>query len=85
MGRQAVELTPMNDEDILKTFGDRVRQLRQAKGWSQEQLAARAGLQRTYVGGVERGERNISVRSLDKLARAFETALSDLLYFDARD
>jgi len=51
-------------------FGKRIRQLRLAKGWSQEELAERAGLHSTYVGGIERGERNLGLDNLLKLARA---------------
>lgn len=51
-------------------FGKKVRQLRLAKGWTQEELAARTGLHPTYVGGVERGERNLGLDNLLKIARA---------------
>jgi len=46
-------------ETIRKRFGERVRRLRKAKGLSQEELAFRAGVHRTYLGGIERGERNL--------------------------
>jgi transcriptional regulator with XRE-family HTH domain len=51
-------------------LGQRVRQLRTARGWTQEELAARASLHPTYVGSVERGERNLGLDNLIKLARA---------------
>ncbi len=51
-------------------FGERLRQLRLARDWTQEELAARSGLHPTYVGGVERGERNVSLDNILKLARA---------------
>jgi transcriptional regulator with XRE-family HTH domain len=51
-----------------RAFGDRVRQLRQAHGWTQEDLAERAGLHRTYVTGVERGQRNVSLDAIHLLA-----------------
>jgi transcriptional regulator with XRE-family HTH domain len=51
-------------------LGQRVRQLRTARGWTQEELAARASLHPTYVGSVECGERNIGLDNLIKLARA---------------
>jgi transcriptional regulator with XRE-family HTH domain len=51
-------------------LGQRVRQLRLVRGWTQEELGHRAGLHPTYVGGVERGERNIGLDNLIKLARA---------------
>jgi transcriptional regulator with XRE-family HTH domain len=51
-------------------FGKRVRELRLAKGLTQEELAERAGLHPTYIGGIERGERNLGLDNLLKLARA---------------
>lgn len=51
-------------------FGERIRKLRLAKNWSQEELATRSGLHSTYIGGVERGERNIGLDNILKLARA---------------
>ena len=63
----------------LQQFGDRVRTLRKAKGLSQEQLAERTGLHRTYIGGIERGERNVSLINIVRLANALEVSPSDLL------
>jgi len=54
----------------LKRFGERVRALRERTGLSQEALAQEAGLHRTYMGGVERGERNICLRNIVRLAEA---------------
>ncbi len=59
-------------------FGKRVRELRMGLGLSQEELAERAGLHRNYVGGVERGERNIGLLNVDRLAAALNSRLSDL-------
>ena len=64
---------------VLKRLGTRLRNLRQAQGVSQEGLADLAGLHRTYIGGIERGERNISVASLLALAKALEVSLSTLV------
>jgi transcriptional regulator with XRE-family HTH domain len=62
----------------LKRFGQRVRELRQASGLSQEELAERAGLHRTYVGGIERGERNVGVLNILQLSRALRVRPSDI-------
>lgn len=64
--------------DVKADFGRRVRILRKREGLSQEQLALRCGLDRTYVGGVERGERNISIVNIEKIARALGLSLRDL-------
>jgi transcriptional regulator with XRE-family HTH domain len=57
-------------DNPLKRFGDRVRVLRERIGLSQEALAAKAGIHRTYMGGVERGERNICPRNIVRIAAA---------------
>ena len=56
--------------DILQSFGNTLRQIRLERGYSQEQLADRADLHRTYIGSIERGEQNISLRNISKLAQA---------------
>lgn len=56
-----------------------LRAARAARGWSQEVLADRAGLHRTYVGSVERGERNISIDNIERLASALALELHELL------
>jgi ribosome-binding protein aMBF1 (putative translation factor) len=56
--------------DVFVRFGKRLREVRQRKGVSQEKLAELAGLHRTYVSSVERGERNISLLNISKLAEA---------------
>ena len=71
------------DDDIRVIFGNRVRLLRKRKGLSQEQLALRCGLDRTYVGGVERGERNVSILNIEKIARALDGSLKDLFDCEA--
>ncbi len=64
---------------LLSQFGKRVRQLRAAKGLSQEAFAVRCNLDRTYIGGVERGERNVSLRNIQVIASGLELTISELL------
>ena len=61
------------------TLARNLRLLRARRGISQEQLADLAGLHRTYVGSVERGERNISIDNVEKLARALGVTVADLV------
>lgn len=63
---------------VLVTFGTRIREARQAKGFSQETLAEKAGLHRTYIGTVERGERNPALVNLVRIADALSVDLSTL-------
>ncbi|WP_370030036.1 helix-turn-helix domain-containing protein [Qipengyuania mesophila] len=65
----------MSKNDTLKGIGLKLRAAREAAGLSQEGLAEKAGLDRTYIGGVERGERNISILSLKKIANALDLSL----------
>src|SRR5947209_20032773 len=60
-------------------FGQRVRKLRLARGWTQEEMAARFGLDRAYVSHVERGTKNICLPTMDILAKGFEISLARLL------
>jgi transcriptional regulator with XRE-family HTH domain len=70
----------MHDKDnVLKLFGYRIRQIRKERGLSQESLAAICKLDRTYIGGVERGERNVSLRNIDIIARALDVTMSELM------
>ena len=64
---------------IPRTFGLRVRELRLAKGFSQEELADRADLHRTFVGRIERGETNITLINIYKIARGLGVHASVLL------
>lgn len=65
--------------DIKKKLGKRVKQLRQEKELSQEALAHLAELDRTYIPSIEKGERNISLEVIQKLAGAFKITISELL------
>ena len=65
--------------DIQVRFGERLRKLRMRNELSQEKLAELADLHRTYVSGVERGERNISLVNIERLAKALGVSMSDLM------
>jgi len=67
--------------DILHQFGVRLRALRKAAKLSQENLALHSGLDRSYVGQVERGERNIALKNIARLAEALNMAPYELLRF----
>ncbi len=70
----------MNDTDCpqkLYQLGRKIRALRLKRGWSQEELAEQVSLHRTYVGSIERGERNISFLNLCKFSKVFEVSLSE--------
>lgn len=63
---------------ILKKFGSKVRELRKHQGISQEKLAKIVSLHRTYIGGIERGERNVSLANISKIAVALEVEIKEL-------
>jgi transcriptional regulator with XRE-family HTH domain len=67
------------DGDLQRTVGRNIRRIRSTGGLSQEDLAERIGNHRTYVGSVERGERNLSLRSLERLALGLGVDPIDLL------
>ena len=64
---------------ILKQFGNKVRKLRKVRGWPQEELAKRAGLHRTYIGSIERSERNVSLINIERIAKALNVNIKNLL------
>jgi len=64
---------------ILKRFSDKVKRLRKSKGWTQEELAVRTGLHRTYIGSIERGERNVSLINVEKIADALGAPVETLV------
>ena len=66
-------------ENIVIVFAENVRSIRKKKGLSQEKLAELCGLHRTYIGAVERGERNITIVNLQKIADALCVPPSDLI------
>lgn len=68
----------MKKNPILKKFGSRIRKIRESRGLSQEKLAFMAGFHRTYIGGIERGERNPTLLSVKKIADALKVELTSL-------
>ncbi len=64
---------------ILKRFANKLKHLRKTKGWSQEELGKRAGLHRTYIGSIERSERNISLINVERIAKAFSVKAEELI------
>lgn len=66
-------------EEILIKFGEKVRDLRKERGLSQEQLAHNADLHRTYIGMIERAEKNITLLNIEKIANALNVEVNKLL------
>ncbi len=66
------------NKTIQEEFGNRVRILRKLKGWSQEEFADQCGLHRTYIGAIERGERNVSLNNIHAIAKAFGFPVKEL-------
>ena len=62
----------------LEALGNRIREKRKARGWTQEELAAKAGIDRSYIGGVERGERNLTFTVLCEICLALECDVATL-------
>ena len=67
-----------SNSEILIKFGNRVRELRKLKNLSQEELAFRADVHRTYIGMIERAEKNITLLDIEKIASALEVSINDL-------
>jgi transcriptional regulator with XRE-family HTH domain len=74
----------VDSKKIQAGFGQRLRALRKQRAFSQESLALACGLDRTYIGGVERGERNISLINIHRIAEALGVPASELLKVSAR-
>jgi transcriptional regulator with XRE-family HTH domain len=64
--------------ELLTTFGKKIKKLRIQKNWSQERLAEETDFHRTYIGMIERGERNLSLLNIQKFADAFNLPIEDL-------
>ncbi|RDK88868.1 helix-turn-helix domain-containing protein [Marinirhabdus gelatinilytica] len=72
----------MINKFLLQEFGNRIRHIRTQENLSQEQLSFKTGFHRTYIGMIERGERNISLTNIAVFAKAFELTIDELLKFD---
>lgn len=68
--------------NLPEGVGNRIRDLRKANGWTQEQLAEAASLHYSYIGGVERGDRNISLETLEKIIAAFDVPAIEFFRFE---
>lgn len=66
-------------KSILRQFGNKVKELRKTKNWSQEELARRAGLHRTYIGSIERSERNVSLINVERIAKDLNINIEKLM------
>jgi len=77
-----IVLILMLNRHLIEAFGKKIRQLRTEKGLSQEKLAEITGFHRTYIGMVERGERNITLANIGVFADSFEMTVSRLLNFE---
>ena len=68
----------LNDRYFLRTVGERIRKRREALGWTQAELGKKCELLRTFIGSVERGERNVSILNLRLIASVLRVTLADL-------
>lgn len=68
----------MTKKIILIKFGEKVREIRKQKGFSQEQLSFEAELHRTYIGMIERAEKNVTLTNIEKIAKALKVEISEL-------
>jgi transcriptional regulator with XRE-family HTH domain len=65
-------------QQIQRDLGERIRKLRTGRGWSQEEFAGISGLHRTYIGAVERGEKNLTISTMHTLAKTLDTSIAQL-------
>jgi len=73
----------MKDETVFKLVGERVRQLRQERGWTQDEISRRFGFNFKHYQRIEQGQQNLELATLNKLAGAFGIAIAELLVFDS--
>ena len=70
---------------LRKEFGIRIRQIRKARGWTQEEFGAIAGLDYKYLGAIERGEKNLTIDNIEKIAKGFAIDACQLFLFSLKD
>lgn len=75
----------LDDRSFLQQVGFRIRELRLARGLTQAEMARSCGLHRTFIGSVERGERNVAILNLRRIAETLRVPLSSLLVAKSRD
>jgi len=73
------KISKMDKSNILEKFGEKIKEYRKLKGLSQEQLAEKANLHRTYIGMIERAEKNITLLNIEKIANALDLKITDLI------
>lgn len=73
-----IEVTMRPKSDILIKFGEKIRELRKQQGLSQEELAFKADLHRTYIGMIERAEKNITLINIEKISNALDVNIKDI-------
>lgn len=73
-----LEFISMDNKEVLIKFGERVRQIRKENNLSQEELSFRAELHRTYIGMIERAEKNITLINIEKIAKALDVDIKNL-------
>jgi transcriptional regulator with XRE-family HTH domain len=83
LGKLSEVKTPKEQTPARETLAKNLRRLRARLGISQEQLGALAGLHRTYISSVERGERNVSIDNIERLAKALKVMPADLVRDEA--
>lgn len=72
-------INQINQKKAQKDLGDIIREWREGRGFSQEGFAAECGIHRTYMGGIERGERNVALKNIRRIAEGMEMKPSELL------
>lgn len=75
----------ISKKNILIEFGEKVHEFRKERGYSQEELAFRSGLHRTYIGMIERAEKNITLKNIEKIANGLEMNIYQFFQLDSNE